>query len=287
MMIAKEVATHNEERRPQMILNSVQIAAFILCVVFSSAVLGMRLSRRLPDHHLSAEAKATVSVSMAVVGTMTALVIGFLISNANSSFNARNATVSLLSSNISQLDALLRRYGPETAAIRDILQRFTATKLEDLFADRADGKHNVDSPATARMLDDVEDRILALKPADDRQRWLSAEALRLAADVGAARSLLVQQNVNSLPLPFVGVVVLWLIVVYGSFGLFAPRNATTVVALFFSVLAVSMAFKLVLDLDNPFDRGIRVTPPPIRISGEPLRHALETIRQEGRQEGRQ
>jgi len=128
------------------------------------------------------------------------------------------------------------------------------------------------------MFNDVEDRILALKPTDERQRWLSAEALRLAAGVGAARSLLVQQNVNSLPLPFVGVVVLWLIVVYGSFALFAPRNATTVIALFFSVLAVSMAFKLLLDLDNPFDRGVRLTPPPIHISSEPLRHALETIR---------
>ena len=279
MMVAEAAATRNEERQPQMILNSAQIAFFILCVVFSSAVLGMRISRRLPDHHLSAEAKATVSVSIAVVGTMTALVIGFLISNANSAFNARNATVSLLSSNIGQLDVLLRRYGPETAPIRDVLQRFTVMKLDDLFADKADGKRNVDSPATAGMFDDVEDRILALRPGDDRQKWLSGEALRLAAGVRAARSLLVQQNVNSLPLPFVGVVVLWLIVVYGSFGLFAPRNATTVIALFFSILAVAMAFKLILDLDNPFDRGIRLTPPPIRMSSEPLRRTLETIRQ--------
>lgn len=262
-----------------MILNSAQIAFFILCVVFGSAMLGMVISRRMPAHHLSAEAKATVSVSIAVVGTMTALVIGFLISNANTAFNARNATVSLLSSNISQLDALLRRYGPETESIRENLQHFAAMKFEDLFADDPAGKPKVDNLVTAKVFDKVEDQIVALKPADDRQKWLSGEALRLAAGVRAARSQLVQQNVNSLPLPFVGVVVLWLIVVFGSFGVFAPRNATTVVALFFSVLAVSMALKLVLDLDNPFDRGIRLTPPPIRMSPEPLRHVLETIRQ--------
>ena len=68
--------------------------------------------------------------------------------------------------------------------------------------------------------------------------------MRLAAALSASRSLLVQQNTHSLPLPFVGVVVMWLAVIFGSFGLFAPRNTTTVVALFFSVLAVSMAFKL-------------------------------------------
>jgi hypothetical protein len=39
-----------------------------------------------------------------------------------------------------------------------------------------------------------------------------------------------------------------------------------------------MAFKLVLDLDSPFAGGIHVTPPPIHISGEPLREALQVIR---------
>src|SRR5476649_890397 len=102
-----------------MIMTSFEIALVILCVVFGSAVLGMSISRRLPSHHTSAEAKSTISVAMAVVGTMTALVIGFLISTANNSFNARNSAVTLLASDISQLDALLRRYGPETAAIRD------------------------------------------------------------------------------------------------------------------------------------------------------------------------
>jgi hypothetical protein len=262
-----------------MIVPSFVIALVILGIVFGCAMLGMRLSRRLPAEHLSSDAKATISVSMAVVGTMTALVIGFLISAANSSFNARNATISLLASNISQLDGLLRRYGPETASIRDSLRRFTAQEIEGLFSDRASGRQNVDSPEAVRSLENVQDRILALKPADDRQRWLSAESLRLAAALAGARSQLVQQNAHSLPLPFVGVVVLWLAVIFGSFGLFAPRNATTIVALFFSVVAVAMAFKLLLDLDNPFDRGIRVTPPPIRISSEPLRHTLETIRE--------
>ena len=69
-----------------------------------------------------------------------------------------------------------------------------------------------------------------------------------------------------------------LAVLYASFGLFAPRTSVTVVALFLSALAVSMAFKLVLDLDSPFAGGIHVTPPPIHISGEPLREALQVIR---------
>jgi hypothetical protein len=261
-----------------MTLTSVQIALPILCIVFGSAVVGLAVSKRLAPHHLSPEAKATITVAMAVVGTMTAVVIGFLINNSNTTFKARNAAVAVLSTDIARLDSLLRRYGPQTDAIRKALQRYTELKLEDLFPSKANGRRDVDSPTTARVLDDVQDQILGLKPGDERQRWLSAQALATAVSVNAAQSKMVQENTNTVPLPFVGAVTLWLAVLYASFGLFAPRTAVTVIALFLSAFAVSMAFKLVLDLDSPFTGGIHVTPPPIHISSEPLRDVLQVIR---------
>jgi len=260
-----------------MTLSSFQIALGFLCVIFGSAMLGLLIGRRLPAHHMTPETKATVSVSMAVVGTMTALVIGFLISNASSSFKARNGAVAEMSSNIILLDATLRRYGPETEAVRAGLQSYSTMELQDLFSSGTSRRPSVDDPKSAAALEVVQDRILALKPADDRQRWLSAQALTLAAGVNQERSLLVQQNVTTLPLPFVGAVLLWLVVVFASFGLFAPRNVTAFVALFFCAFAVSSAIKLVLDLDAPFEGGIRLTAPPIHLSSDPLRHAIEAI----------
>ena len=187
-----------------MMMTSVQIAAIILCVVFGSTVLGLTVSKRLAPHHLSPEAKATISVSMAVVGTMTAVVIGFLISNASNSFKARNAAVAALAADIAQLDSLLRRYGPETDPIRNALQRYTELKFEDLFPTKANGRRDVDSSTTARVLDDVQDQILRLRSGDERQHWLSAQALAAAVRVSAAQSKMVEENANSVPLPFVG-----------------------------------------------------------------------------------
>lgn len=259
-------------------MTSVQIATIVLCVVFGSAILGLTVSRRLAPHHLSPEAKATISVSMAVVGTMTAVVIGFLISNASSSFKARNAAVGALSADIAQLDSLLRRYGPETDSIRNALQRYTELKFEDLFPTKTNGRRDVDSSTTAKVLDDVQDHILRLRSGDERQHWLTAQAMAAAVRVSVAQSKMVEENTNSVPLPFVAAVMLWLAVLYASFGLFAPRNTVTVVALFLSAFAVSMALKLVLDLDNPFAGGIHLTPPPIHISSEPLHDVLQVIR---------
>ena len=53
------------------------------------ALTGLWLARYLPEAHLSSESRTAVSVSMAVVGSLAALVMGLLISSASSSFNAK------------------------------------------------------------------------------------------------------------------------------------------------------------------------------------------------------
>src|SRR5262249_38290788 len=60
----------------------------ILAIILAGAFAGAMVRRRVPEHHLTEETKNLVSVSMAVVATISALVLGLLLSNANNSFNA-------------------------------------------------------------------------------------------------------------------------------------------------------------------------------------------------------
>lgn len=259
-----------------MTTTSLGIALIVQFALFGGAVIGLVIGRRLPAPHLHSETRGVVSASMAVVGTMSALVISLLISSGSTSLKARTGDVALLASDIIRLDTLLRRYGPEAGPVRDALHRYATMKVEDLFP--SDTRPNVDNPATFAMLDNVEDLILTLKPGDDRERWLSTQALQLAVAVGDVQARLSQEDVNSLPLPFLGAVMLWLTVLFASFGLFAPRNVTVVIALFLCALAVSAAIKLVLDMDTPFAGRIQLSRPPIHISSEPMRRAIEVIR---------
>ena len=55
-----------------------------------------------------------------------------------------------------------------------------------------------------------------------------------------------------------------------SFGLFAPPNVTVTVVLLLCAIAVAGAIQTILNVSRPFE-GI------IRVSGQPLRHALEVI----------
>jgi VIT1/CCC1 family predicted Fe2+/Mn2+ transporter len=261
-----------------MMTSSFGIATFILFALFFGATLGLLIGRRLPAHHLTGETKAVVSATMAVVGTMSALVIGLMISNGSTAFKARNADVSLLASQIVQLDTLLRRYGSDADEVRHMLSRYATMTSKDLFPDRRGMTPNVDNSVTRKALDEAQDLLLTLKSSDDRQRWLSAQALQSTLAMGETRARMSQENVGSIPLPFLGAVILWLTVLFTSFGLFAPRNITAIVAIFLCALAISAAIKLVLDMDTPFDGLIRLAKPPIHISSDPLRHAIEVIR---------
>jgi hypothetical protein len=73
-------------------------------------------------------------------------------------------------------------------------------KVEDFFL--SDSRPNVDNPATLAMLDNAEDFILTFKSGDDRQRWLSTQALQLALAIGDVQAPLSQEDANSLPLAF-------------------------------------------------------------------------------------
>src|SRR6266404_2003821 len=101
----------------------------VLVVVFASALLGMLIRRKVPESHLSDESKGVVTLSMGVVGTLTALVLSLLIATASSTFNTRNQEITVLAAKVIQLERLLRRFGPEADGERDLLQRYTAMKL--------------------------------------------------------------------------------------------------------------------------------------------------------------
>jgi NADH:ubiquinone oxidoreductase subunit 6 (subunit J) len=98
------------------------IGFIVLVMVFGSAILGMLIRRKLPESHLSDESQSVVRVSMGVVGTLTALVLGLLVATASTTFNTRNQEITQFAAKVIQLGRLLQRYGPEADGERDLLR---------------------------------------------------------------------------------------------------------------------------------------------------------------------
>jgi hypothetical protein len=246
------------------------IALVVLGVVFCSAIFGILLRRILPANHLTDETKSVVILATGVVGTLTALVLGLLIAAASNSFNTKNEEVILMAADVIQIDHLLRRYGPEGENLRVLQRRHTEMKIQDLFPEGPNKGANLQDPKTVALLEELQDKLVALDASDAKQRWLQSQALQLVSAIAGTRWLLVEQNTIGIAVPLLVLVVVWLTLLFLSFGLFAPRNGTAVTAFFLCALAAAGAIEMTLDLNAPF-RGL------IRISSKPMKDALDEI----------
>ena len=231
----------------------------------------MLLRKLLPEHHLDADTKSVVNLGMALVGTMSALVLGLLIASAKSSFDAQRGEFIQMSTNVILLDRILARYGPETKKARDVL-RSAALSLDRNWSEDTSRSERLDSSAMKAAGASFYEKIQELTPRNDFQRSLQGQALQTALSLGQTRSLLLEQAGSSIPTPFLVVLVFWLSIIFTSFGLFAPYNATVVATLFVCALSVSGAIFLILELDSPF-AGL------LQISDVPLRDAIAHLGQ--------
>lgn len=251
-------------------MSSITVSLIVLACVFGGALLGILLHVSLPKHHLGSDSKDIVKLGMGLVGTMAALVLGLLVASAKGSYDAQSAELTQISANIALLDRGLALYGPETkearAQLRDVVVRF----LDQIWSKDGTSASPV-APTSARG-ETLYNKIQGLSPKNDAQRSLQSQALSIAMDIGKTRWLMYAQGAISVSMPLLVVLVLWLTVIFISFGLFAPFNATVVSSLFVSALSVSGAVFLILEMYAPYS-GL------IQLSNAPLRAALTHLGQ--------
>jgi hypothetical protein len=244
------------------------VGALAFAIILAGAFAGSKVRDYLPEHNLTEETKSLVSLSMTVVATISALVLGLLISNANTTFNRLAGQVTTMSSEILRLDHLLRRYGSDTDPARKTLREYAEHKATDMFPE--DGNIRLGNPATYELLQRVEDLLLALKPANARDQWWMGQALGLAGKIGDMRWLLAQQLGEGTPKAFVVLLIFWLTLLFASFGLVAPKNLTSAVILTLAALAVTGAVGMILELEQGLGGMIHISPGPMREAVETL-----------------
>lgn len=239
------------------------IALLVFGCVFASALIGLYLSDMLPEHHLSEDSIDVLKLATGVIATMAALVLGLLISSAKGSFDTVNRELVQNAARLIQLDRTLAQYGAESNEIRELLKRDYLDVVHLLASgDPAKEASLGHSDAVSRM-DDLQRRIAGLTPRNGLQIQLQASAVRLADEVFATRWLVLLQKEGSVPTPLLVVLVAWLSLVFGTFGLFAPRNATIFAALILCALSASGAIYLILEMDRPLDGAVKVSLAPL------------------------
>lgn len=246
---------------------NIAVTILFLCLV-GVTLLGRRVSRYLPEDQLSADSKDAVKLAMGFIATMTAVLLGLLITSAKGNFDTEQSEVMQMASKVAFLDRVLTLYGPEAADARLELRDVVADGVRRMWpAKRSD---RVQSAPNEQVGDAFYVAIHRLSPHDDSQRALKTEVATLMVDIGQLRSLLQAQSIPSVPKPLLIALVSWLVVIFFGFSLVAPPNATTTLALVASAFSVACALLLILELDHPFG-GL------IRIPSEPMNNVLNHL----------
>ena len=243
----------------------VGMIAFIC--TFGGVLLGMALRRVLREHHLAAESKETVKLAIGLIATMTALVLGLVTASAKSSFDSIDTAVKQSATQLLALDRALARYGPETAEIRMALKQAIGARIEMIWPQRSSRPASLDLMSSGVAAGEkIAEAIRNLKPHDDSQQALKSRALDLTETMMQTRWLILAGTENSVPLPFLVVLLFWLTVIFVSFGVFSQPNAIVITALFVCALSIGAALFLVLELDKPFDGLLKISPDPMRYA---------------------
>ncbi len=240
-----------------------------LCVL-GGGLLGMGLQRVMQQHHLSKEMQDLVKLSAGTIATLTALVLGLLVSSAKSAFDNVNTGIVQGSAKIIFLDRALARYGPETANAREELKKSVAVGLDTIWPSEKTGDSVMTSFEKVNGMEVLQDELSKISPTTPAQGlWLN-QARQLASDLGQTRWMLIEESHAQLPTPLLVILIFWLTLLFVSFGLFAPRSRMAIIVLAAGAGAISAAIFLVFELTTPFDGMIKVSSAPMRSAYEHL-----------------
>lgn len=251
-------------------MNSIAISLIVFACIFGGALFGIFLRAALPEHHLSGDSKDLVKLSMGMVITMTALVLGLLVASAKDLYDTLGSELVEMSAGVVLLDRALAHYGPETRDARSVLRESVVLGIERLWPKDGLAPSTLDPKAAEGEV--TYDKIQQLSPQNDAQRLLKDQALGMVIDLGRTRWLMFARKSSSISVPLLVVMVCWLTAIFIGFGIFAPRNRTVFVALCICALSVSGAIFLILEMYSPFE-GV------IQLSSAPLRNALAHLGQ--------
>jgi hypothetical protein len=239
------------------------IASFVLVCLVAAVLLGQMASRRLAERHLTPDTRDTVKLSLGLVATMSALLLGLLVSSAKGTYDSQRQQVDDLAAKVATLDRILVLYGPESQPARHALR----ATIEEAIA-RAWPEHRQASELRPdfRSGDSVFRAVQDLAPIDATKSALKGRAENLTFELAEGRALLVSRALAGASTPLLVIVVGWLVLILFGFSLLAPRNAVARAALTAAAVAVCGALLLLLEYYDPFDGLIRISSAPMAAS---------------------
>ncbi|HSY36437.1 MAG TPA: hypothetical protein VK814_11855 [Acidobacteriaceae bacterium] len=234
------------------------MSSLVFALVFGGALAGMAVRRVKPDERFVPEAKDSIRLAIGLVVTMTGLVLGMLVSSGKTFYDSEKSQVAEMSSEVIFLSDLLKAYGPETVQLR-VEAHDSVEEIVDRIWPK-DSAQSFQLKPTSKGADFYE-HVELLVPRNAEQAAVKAQLL--AAILNLRKTywfLYLQSEQTSITVPVLWAVTLWLVVIFFSFGVFAPRIQNVFLTFGICAMAVSIAIFIILSMNSPFTGAFRISP---------------------------
>jgi hypothetical protein len=235
----------------------------LLALLCLAAGAGYFVKMQLPERHRSRDAFELVQLTINLLVTFTAIVLGLLTTSVKSGFDQAWSARGQYAAGLAQLDRCLRDYGPGAEPMRGDLRVYTSAVIASTWPDEPppEGVRIPDvrgmpltgeSQTLGAILHEVVTGIRRLQPTDPLHQHLQSVCEQQYADLVKSRWTVIEQSRPSLSTPFYWVLVFWLVVLFASLGLTAPANPVAVIVIALSAVSITVAMFVILDLDMPY-----------------------------------
>ena len=114
-------------------MKDILIGGAVFAIIFGGALFGMFLAKILPDQHMSDESRDAIRTIMAMLATLSAVVLGLLTGSSISSLAEKEGELRSAGVQFIMLDRTLAEYGPETAQTRALLKQLLAERIGQIW----------------------------------------------------------------------------------------------------------------------------------------------------------
>ena len=247
-------------------MSPLQTGLIVAVLMMGGALAGAFLRKRLSERHFDEETKDFVKLGLGFLATLSALVMGLVISSSKASYDAKSDMVHSAAVLVIQLDASLRRLGLAGDPIRHEVRQDLAANMAQIWPSVGGVAELPNTGATRHRLGAIQKMLFDLPGANEAQRSTQLDALKTLADLARINAVSFTQQGSGVIAPLLMVVACWMTLNIAGWNLFAPHNRMVVIVNLISSLSVASAIFLIMEMDQPFDGIIRISDAPMRAA---------------------
>ena len=239
------------------------LAGALFFVLVGASALGSYVRARLPESHRSPDAIGLVTITISLLVTFTSIVLGLLTGSVTTGFEQASGKDGAFAGELVQVDQCFRDYGPETSYMRLEFRGYVAAVIASTWPSEPSPK-NISHPDVSKdpiigegvslttLLDNIRTELRELLPKDAIQQRVLADCEAEFNTFLKSRWGIIEESNSSISPPFYGVLTIWLVILFASFGLIARPNPITVIVVGLTALSIASAVGVIADLDQPY-----------------------------------